>query len=301
MITTETYFSIPSDILPDISLANSVTIDLPYVHFRRTPTEYILYVVIDGVMYLTEDTTDYTLGPGDFIFLDPARCHYGREGSRCLYYYIHFSVPGITEMHCQPEEYFQTLSRQRLQIAAFSDRAAPGETPLLLPKYFHLPEHSRSKLQYQSKNLLLSYHQPIEYNRQTACCMLLSLFITMNQLLTDHALEENKQEINALSLELIAYLKIYYPEKITSERIESHFYKNFDYINRQFKKAIGKTIFQWLNAYRISEAKKLLQSNLYTLKQVADRTGFSNEFYFSRVFKKLTGNTPSEYQRQYRH
>ena len=129
--------------------------------------------------------------------------------------------------------------------------------------------------------------------------MLLFLFIMMQQLLTDHALEENKQERSALSLELIAYLKIYYPEKITGERIEKHFYKNFDHINRVFKKAIGKTIFQWLNDYRISEAKKLLQSNLYTHKQVAEKTGFSNEFYFSKVFKKLTGSTPSEYQKQF--
>lgn len=301
MINSDIFFSIPPNQLPDISLANSVTIDLPYVHFSRTPTEYILYIILDGVMYLTEGDTDYTLKPGDFILLDPSRLHFGRKGSRCFYYYIHFSIPGIRETSYSPEDYAQILFRQRTHCNALTEEAAPDNSPILLPKYFHLPDHSCTRLQHYAKNILLSYHNPIEFHAQTANCLLLSLFIMMHQHLTDHTLGKNEQASHALSLEIIAYLKIYYPEKITGERLEKHFYKNFDYINRTFKKAIGKTIFQWLNDYRISEAQKLLQSNYYTHKQIAEKTGFSNEFYFSRVFKKLTGTTPSEYQRQFMH
>lgn len=301
MIHTDLFFSLPPNQLPSISLANSVTIDLPYVHFRRTPTEYILYIILDGVMYLTEEEMEYTLRPGDFILLDPSRCHFGREGSRCFYYYIHFTLPDIREASYSLEEYGQILFRQRTQCAVPARDASPDSSPILLPKYFHLPEHSCTRLQHYAKNILLSFHNPIEFHEQTANCQLLSLFIMMHQHLTDRTLGKNEQASRALSLEIIAYLKIYYPEKITGERLEHHFYKNFDYMNKTFKKAIGKTIFQWLNDYRISEAQKLLQSNLYTHKQIAENTGFSNEFYFSRVFKKLTGSTPSEYQKQFMH
>ncbi len=296
MINSNIFFSIPPNQLPSITLANSVTIDLPYVHFSRTPIEYILYVILDGIMYLTEGQTEYTLMPGDIILLDPSRRHFGRKGSRCFYYYIHFSLPNIREISHSLEEYMQILSRQRIQCTALSKDAPSPDAPILLPKYFHLPEHSRPQLQHHAKNILLSLHNPIEFHHQTASCQLLSLFITTHQYLADRALGESEQASRALPLEVIAYLKIYYPEKITGKKLENHFYKNFDYINRTFKKAIGKTIFQWLNDYRISEAQKLLQSNLYTHKQIAEQTGFANEFYFSRVFKKLTGSTPSEYQ-----
>lgn len=299
MINTEIFFSIPTDALPQVTLANSVTIDLPYVHFGRTPVEYILYIIIEGVMYLTEDGIEYTLKPGDFILLDPSRYHFGRKGSRCFYYYIHFTADGITECHRQTEEYQKFLSSQRVQATNLTEKAAPAVSTLLLPKYFHLPKHTCVQLQHYAKNLLLAFHNPIEFHVQTSNLMVLSLCIMMQQSLANHTLGENKYEHNALSLEIIAYLKIYYPEKITGERLEKHFYKNFDYINRVFKKAIGKTIFQWLNDYRIHEAKKLLQSHFYTHRQIAEKTGFSNEFYFSRVFKKLTGSTPSEYQKKF--
>ena len=299
MITAQVFFAIPMDTLPQITLANSVTIDLPYVHFGRTPVEYILYIIIDGVMYLTEDGIEYTLKPGDFILLDPSRYHFGRKGSRCFYYYIHFTAANITELHQHPEEYQKLLSKQRVQAATLTDMAAPELSHLLLPKYFHLPGRTFVQLQHDARNLLLSFHNPIEFHVQTSNLMLLSLFIKMQQYLTNHTLGENKHEHSTLPLEIIAYLKIYYPEKITGERLEKHFYKNFDYINRVFKKAMGKTIFQWLNDYRILEAKKLLQSHFYTHRQIAEKTGFSNEFYFSRVFKKVTGSTPSEYQKEF--
>ena len=301
MINSDIFFSIPPNQLPSITLANSVTIDLPYVHFGRMPVEYILYVILDGEMYLTEDQTEYTLVPGDFILLDPSRYHFGRKGSRCFYYYIHFTLSDIGEISYALEEYMHILSRQRIQCTASSCETSSPDAPILLPKYFHPSERAFARLEHHAKNILLSFHNPIEFHIQTASCQLLNLLIAMHQHLSDLAIGKSQRAGHSLSLEIIAYLKIYYPEKITGERLEKHFYKNFDYMNRIFKKAIGKTIFQWLNDYRISEAQKLLQSNYYTQKQIAENTGFSNEFYFSRVFKKLTGTTPSEYQRKYTH
>ncbi len=298
MINSNVFFSIPPSQLPSIALASSVTIDLPYVHFGRTPSEYILYIILDGPMYLTEGQTEYTLVSGDFIILDPSRYHFGRKGSRCFYYYIHFSIPDIREISRSPEEYLQILSQQRIQCTALSGNAPAPDAPILLPKYFHLSEQAFARLEHHAKNILLAFHNPIEFHRQTASCQLLTLLIAMHQHLSDLAMGKSQHGIHSLSLEIIAYLKRYYPEKITGERLEKHFFKNFDYMNRIFKKAIGKTIFQWLNDYRISEAQKLLQSNYYTHRQIAENTGFSNEFYFSRVFKKLTGSTPSEYRRK---
>lgn len=301
MIHTDIYFSLPANSLPCVTLANSVTIDLPYVHFQRIPTEYILYIILDGEMYLTEDTTEYTLKPGDFIFLDPSRCHFGREGSRCFYYYIHFSLSDITEVHYPLEEYLKILFQTRLHASAFTDSALSEISHVLLPKYFHLSGQFFSQLQSYAKNLLLAFHRPIEFHTQTCNCMLLSLFIMMQHTLTDLASHQSNYKYNVLSLEIIAYLKIYYPEKITSKRLEQHFYKNFDYLNRIFKKAIGSTIFQWLNNYRINEAKKLLQTSNIAHQHIAEQTGFSNEFYFSKVFKKITGITPTEYRKQFIH
>lgn len=96
---------------------------------------------------------------------------------------------------------------------------------------------------------------------------------------------------------LTSYLKEHFSEKIDSKRIECDMHMNFDYLNRQFKKYTGDTIFHFLNVYRIEESKQLLKSGLYQNAVIASMTGFQNEFYFSKVFKKYTGITPSEYKK----
>ena len=97
---------------------------------------------------------------------------------------------------------------------------------------------------------------------------------------------------------LMAYLKKYYSEKIDSNKIECEMHMNFDYLNRQFKKYTGDTIFRFLNGYRIEESKRFLKIEQYSNAVIASMTGFQNEFYFSKVFKKYTGITPSEYKKQ---
>lgn len=52
---------------------------------------------------------------------------------------------------------------------------------------------------------------------------------------------------------------------------------------------------QLLKNTRIEEAKRMLASRRYSVKEVAARVGFSDSHYFSRTFKQLTGRTASEY------
>lgn len=296
---TETYFSFPKNELPDIRLVNTVTIDLPYVHFRRQPSEYILYMILDGVMYLTEGTVEYTLKPGDMIILDPSRIHYGRKASRCYYYYIHFQFSTIKECHMTSKEYHQILTKQRITVSSPKKEKNTDDSVLILPKYIHLSSNSLQQLEHLAHNVQIFFHTPIEFHDQQAQCALLSLFYKWEQLMTDHVIEKAPVDIDYLVPQLIAYLKIYYYDNLSSEQLEKHFHRNFDHLNRKFKKATGYTIFQWLNHFRISEAKKLLAAGYYSQAQIAEQTGFSNEFYFSRVFKRITGITPTEYKKSF--
>ena len=66
------------------------------------------------------------------------------------------------------------------------------------------------------------------------------------------------------------------------------------YCDTLFKKETGKSIIDYILDERINEAKKLLLEGL-PLKQISESVGFSDYNYFSRIFKKRTGYTPTQY------
>lgn len=68
------------------------------------------------------------------------------------------------------------------------------------------------------------------------------------------------------------------------------------YISKTLKKEIGMTFNEYLTNIRIEMAKKILMSEgrLTTVNEVAKRVGYSNQHYFSQVFKKYIGVSPSE-------
>ena len=64
-----------------------------------------------------------------------------------------------------------------------------------------------------------------------------------------------------------------------------------------FKQKYGITVVDYLTELRIDESKKLLLETDMTVSEIADETGFSDTSYFSKVFLKTVGVSPSCYRR----
>jgi len=69
------------------------------------------------------------------------------------------------------------------------------------------------------------------------------------------------------------------------------------YVCMVFKRATGTTVNHYMNQYRIRMAKKLLADPDIKMYEIAQRVGYANENYFSKVFKKYEHVSPSEYKR----
>jgi two-component system response regulator YesN len=66
-----------------------------------------------------------------------------------------------------------------------------------------------------------------------------------------------------------------------------------------FSQCTGQTFTEYLIHLRLSKAKELLKSTNYKNSQIAQEIGYNDSHYFSYIFKKNTGMTPSEYRTQY--
>jgi len=71
------------------------------------------------------------------------------------------------------------------------------------------------------------------------------------------------------------------------------------YLSHLFKEEIGCTIMEYLTKVRMEEAKKLLRHPQLNVVQVADRVGYSDPSYFTKVFKKSEGVTPTEFRHRF--
>jgi len=69
-----------------------------------------------------------------------------------------------------------------------------------------------------------------------------------------------------------------------------------DHFRRLFKEDTGKTPVQYLLGIRIDYAKDLLRNSTLNVKSISQMCGFDDPYYFSRVFKKLTGKSPENWK-----
>ena len=67
------------------------------------------------------------------------------------------------------------------------------------------------------------------------------------------------------------------------------------YLCREFKRATGQTVIEYVNSYRIQKAAQLISGG-YTVSEAARACGFENMSFFTKTFKKYLGCLPSSYR-----
>ncbi|WP_068496903.1 AraC family transcriptional regulator [Paenibacillus kribbensis] len=95
----------------------------------------------------------------------------------------------------------------------------------------------------------------------------------------------------------IAYLEHHYSQKITREQLAAIAGVSRSHYSIQFKQLTGFSPNEYLSRLRVHRAKELLISGSGTLREIAQKVGYKDEFYLSRRFKQHTGASPSSYNR----
>jgi two-component system, response regulator YesN len=108
--------------------------------------------------------------------------------------------------------------------------------------------------------------------------------------------QHNLSEYTLLTSKAIHYLKIYFNQPFDLKKLAKYCFVHPVHLSRQFKKETGMTITEFLQKERVEEAKRLLKKNNAPISWIAGYVGFEDSGYFSRVFKKLEGMTPSQYR-----
>lgn len=95
-------------------------------------------------------------------------------------------------------------------------------------------------------------------------------------------------------VEMINFIKNNYQDKISISDLSKKLAYSESMLNRKFKKEVHITFNEYLNRYRINKAIELLKNSDYNITEISYMCGYSSAKYFSRVFKKYLGISPSD-------
>ena len=125
-----------------------------------------------------------------------------------------------------------------------------------------------------------------------------SLFDTITSFLDGLFLYPYAKHTNLIH-KCIQYISQNYTECLTLEETAKALAHSPDYLSRIFKQETGVTFNHYVNNFRIEKAKKLIRNTNLRLTDISQMVGYVDQSYFTKVFRRITRMSPSEYSKCY--
>lgn len=94
----------------------------------------------------------------------------------------------------------------------------------------------------------------------------------------------------------VRFLKLNIERPLTVENIATHFSYSISYFSALFRKETGRSPIEYFIQLKIHYACQLLDQSSLKIKEIAQKVGYEDAFYFSRQFSKIMGCAPSHYK-----
>ena len=109
---------------------------------------------------------------------------------------------------------------------------------------------------------------------------------------------EDDTAVQTMVQKAVGIIEAQYAQPITLRDLAEELHFSPGYLSVRIKQQIGMNFSEYLLHVRMREARRLLVQTDEKIAEIARKVGYTDQFYFSRLFKRATGRTPSEYRRQ---
>jgi len=292
-------YSFPLDKLPIIHHAYSVSRSTSW---QIADNNNILIFISDGCCEILTNNKSYILEKGDFFFI-PAMQAYKRRPINdivCTMYYIHFT-PSDEPSQIDPSLMQDAISKTRQSI----DSNALSDIPIKYPNTIYLKTKISSS-DYDKIMGLIGGINLFSSDRHIMCglesqvnlCHLLVYLsnLTIKNFLFDINIK-NSVSVPPKLRKALNYIVINSNKQISLDELSEHCHISKHQLIRYFKNCMGTTPTNYIIDYKIARAKEMLfHHSPLSIKEISEELGFSNQYYFTKVFTKTTGETPSAYR-----
>ena len=237
-----------------------------------------------GTMCYKVNHMVYHLKEGDIVFNNSGALHSGTMENQkdCAYIPVTFDsrlIYGFFQSTVN-SKYVDPVIQDSMLPAICIDQSEPWHKPFR---------------EYLLRIIDLDEKKPDFYGLDITICLQ-----SMWRLLLEHipyepqASRENSLEYDRIK-KILSYIEENYQNKITLNDIAGHIHLCESECTRLFKRHMNTTLFAFLQEYRIERSLEFLQDD-QPVSAVADKAGFSDPNYYSKVFAKIKGCSPREYR-----
>lgn len=234
---------------------------MPAMHYHKAYELY--YLEVGSREYFIEDKL-FQVNAGDFVLIPPGKLHRtgGAYGKRIL------------------------LQFTDTQLCKFYTREAADQLLKCFAHWKITPTHLQQKRCIELLKQMTTDCEPLE-----AILLLGQLLAELGKCATEEIQEDGISKI-------VAFINANYAQIDTIADIAKHFFISKYHLCRIFKNAMKVTVIEYLNQIRIKNACQFLSFSDNDIGEIAEQCGFHSIAYFSNVFKKITGQSPSEFRRE---
>ena len=237
-----------------------------------------------GTMCYKVNHMVYHLKEGDIVFNNSGALHSGTMENQkdCAYIPVTFDsrlIYGFFQSTVN-SKYVDPVIQDSMLPAICIDQSEPWHKPFR---------------EYLLRIIDLDEKKPDFYELDITICLQ-----SMWRLLLEHITyepqtsRENSLEYDRIK-KILSYIEENYQNKITLNDIAGHIHLCESECTRLFKRHMNTTLFAFLQEYRIERSLEFLQAD-QPVSAVADKAGFSDPNYYSKVFAKIKGCSPREYR-----
>lgn len=259
---------------------------------RKNLGVFDLLFIQQGILYIGEEGREWGLGAGETLLLLPDRYHYAvRPCDRdTSFYWIHFQAGG---------SWAETDSEAGAPMAEEQDRGRWTWPARLNSHMLSIPKSGRIYDTEKAADCFDRLMELVAKGRHAAYWEEQRLFIDLLQLLeaSGHSVRTSRRVKVAEQIE--SYLKQHYALELNNEILAEALHYHPNYLARCMKEAYRCTPMEYVQNYRLEQAKLLLLKTDWPVARIAEQVGFRHLPYFSNCFRKHTGISPLRFRKHF--
>lgn len=242
-------------------------------------------IVLDGEMVMTLQGCNYTLRPGDGIFINSNIEHMSRPTTPDSARYLSLNVQPslLTLFHgsvVEQKYYLPYIKEPQMQVVTFSRDGAGSILFSEVNELFHVLQDGSFGYELTAYGKLLHAWDLLLRHSGTTPALQTHL----------HERYEAKT--------ILSFLHDHYGERLSLDDIAAEVHISKSECCRLFHASYGCSIFTYLTDYRLQKSVLLLSDSHLSVLEISDQCGFNSTSYFIKLFREKVGMTPLQYRRK---